>query len=100
MIETNKILIKDIKTLEELRHFVLNSKSYSAESGYHDDLVMGLVNFAYYASTPDFRLQYDDNFTDEYRREFEHKIMEDLSPLPIFGSSLDKEDEDLRWLKS
>ena len=100
MIETNKILIKDIKTLEELRHFVLNSKSYSAESGYHDDLVMGLVNFAYYASTSDFRMQYDDNFTDEYRREFEHKIMEDLSPLPIFGSSLDKEDEDLRWLKS
>ena len=100
MIESNLLIILNEETLTELRHFVLKGQSYEAEVGYHDDLVMGLVNFAYYASTPNFRMKYDENFPDEYRKENDQKILESLSPLPIFSSQLGQyEDTDTSWLQ-
>ena len=99
MIESKGIIIQDADTLAELRHFKLKGASYEAEIGYHDDLVMGLVNFAYYASTPEYRMRFDNNFTDEYRERYEHEVMEQLTPLPLFGATLDDVSEaDLRWL--
>ena len=99
MIESGMLVVQDKDTFDELRHFVVHGKSYAAESGYHDDLVMGLVNFAYYASSKEFRYQYDENFSDEYRKEYENKVLEDLAPLPLFGKELDRPDaEDLGWL--
>lgn len=100
MVEGGLLIVQDIDTLNEFRHFSLSGQSYAADNGYHDDLVMGLVNFAYYASTPQFRMKYDDNFTDEYRREYDEKIMETLAPLPIFSSNMiDVDSADIAWLK-
>ena len=99
MVESKGIVIQDKETLSELRHFKLKGASYEAEIGYHDDLVMGLVNFAYYASTPDFRMRFDTNFTDEYRERHDKEIEESLTPLPLFSDSLDQPSKaDLRWL--
>ena len=99
MVESKGIIIQDADTLAELRHFKLKGASYEAEIGYHDDLVMGLVNFAHYASTPEFRMRFDSNFTDEYRERYENEVMEQLTPLPLFGATLDGVSEkDLRWL--
>lgn len=99
MVETEKLILRDKKTFSELRHFCLSGTSYEAEVGFHDDYVMGLVNLAYYASTPQFKTKYDDNFSDEYQREYDEKIMESLSPLPIFASRLGDEVEDTSWLQ-
>lgn len=100
MVEGGLLIVQDIDTLNEFRHFSLSGQSYAADNGYHDDLVMGLVNFAYYASTPQFRMKYDENFTDEYRREYDEKIMETLAPLPIFSSNISNVDAaDIAWLK-
>ena len=100
MVEGGLLIVQDIDTLNEFRHFSLSGQSYAADNGYHDDLVMGLVNFAYYASTPQFRMKYDENFTDEYRREYDEKIMETLAPLPIFSSNMvDVDAADIAWLK-
>lgn len=99
MVETEKLILRDKKTFAELRHFCLSGTSYEAEVGFHDDYVMGLVNLAYYASTPQFKTKYDDNFSDEYQREYDEKIMESLSPLPIFASRLGDEVEDTSWLQ-
>jgi hypothetical protein len=60
---------------------------------------MGLVNFAYYASTPQFKTKYDSNFSDEFQREYDEKIMEELMPLPLFSSRMDVDSEDLNWLQ-
>lgn len=99
MVESEKLVIRDHKTFGELRHFCLSGTSYEAEQGFHDDYVMGLVNFAYYASTPQFKNKYDNNFSDEFQREYDEKIMEELMPLPIFSSRLGVENEDTSWLQ-
>lgn len=99
MVETEKLIIQDKKTFGELRHFCLSGTSYEAEQGFHDDYVMGLVNLAYYASTPQFKTKYESNFSDEYQREYDEKIIESLSPLPLFASRMGEESEDLSWLQ-
>ena len=99
MVESEKLIIRDHKTFGELRHFCLSGTSYEAEQGFHDDYVMGLVNFAYYASTPQFKNKYESNFSDEFQREYDEKIMEELMPLPIFSSRLGVENEDTSWLQ-
>ena len=105
MIEKEGIIIYDRPTLSELRHFCLKGKSYQAESGFHDDIVMGLVNFAYYATTKQFKMKYDTNFTDEFRKSTDYDIMESLTPLPLFSSMMTDNNnawskEDIMWLNS
>ena len=99
MIEMEKLIIQDPKTFGELRHFCLSGTSYEAEKGFHDDYVMGLVNLAYYASTPQFKNKYNSNFSDEYQKEYDNKLMEELMPLPIFSSRMGiSDDVDTSWL--
>jgi hypothetical protein len=99
MVESEKLVIRDHKTFGELRHFCLSGTSYEAEQGFHDDYVMGLVNLAYYASTPQFKSKYESNFSDEFQREYDEKIMEELMPLPLFSSRIGIDSEDLNWLQ-
>lgn len=99
MVESEKLVIRDHKTFGELRHFCLSGTSYEAEQGFHDDYVMGLVNLAYYASTPQFKSKYESNFSDEFQKEYDEKIMEELMPLPLFSSRMGIDSEDLSWLQ-
>ena len=89
MIETRQLIIQDKFTIDEFKRFIINNShtSYAAEDGYHDDMVMGLVNFAYYASTPKFRMEYDKNFVDQMKESYEEEIMEALTPLPLFSGT-------------
>lgn len=97
MIESGNLVIQDKATVEEFKHFVVNNakSSYSAETGFHDDLVMGLVIFAYYASTAAFRAEYDKNFIDATADTYEQDVMESLVPLPMFGNKPEDPLEDL-----
>lgn len=47
LVENDKILIQDMETISELSTFVMKRKSYEADNGCHDDMVMTLVNFAW-----------------------------------------------------
>lgn len=47
LIEKDKLIIHDKETINELRTFVEKGKSWEAQQGFHDDLVMSLVVFAY-----------------------------------------------------
>lgn len=53
LIENYKLIIHDAETIDELYHFVQHyiKGTYSAEEGYHDDLVMTLILFSYMAKT-------------------------------------------------
>lgn len=55
LLENNKLIINDIDTIEELGSFVRIGNSYAAEDGSHDDLVMGLVLFAWLITQPYFK---------------------------------------------
>ena len=55
LIESGSLKINCEKTLNELRRFVRVNNSYAADKGYHDDLVMGLINFSYMTKQEDFQ---------------------------------------------
>ena len=86
MIESGNLIIQDKATIEEFKHFVIHNQTYSGEEGFHDDMVMGLVIFAYFVSSTAFRTEYDKNFVDEMNPQYEQEIIEALTPLPMFSN--------------
>jgi len=55
LIEGNKLVINDFDTVSELTTFVAQKNSFAAESGSNDDMVMGLVMFAWTTTQKYFR---------------------------------------------
>ena len=80
MVEENKLLIQDIDTIAELSTFIERKGSYSADEGYHDDLVMTLVLFSWLTSNPYFKDLNDVNLREEmYKTHIQH-IENELTP--------------------
>jgi len=55
LIETDKLIINDFDTIAEMNTFTRQKDSYAAEEGNNDDLVMGLVIFAWLTAQSYFR---------------------------------------------
>lgn len=55
LIENDKLIINDFDTIAELNTFVRQKDSYAAEEGNNDDLVMGLVLFAWLTAQSYFK---------------------------------------------
>jgi len=47
LLYTDKLLLNDSNTINELKTFIINSTSYAAEDGFHDDLAMTLILYAW-----------------------------------------------------
>ena len=101
LIESNTLVIEDFHTIAELSAFAAKGKSWEAESGHHDDLVMCLVLFAWLTtqeywkeiSQIDMRkVMYEDKMKD---------IEEDLAPFGFIDDGLKEEEfvdvEGDRW---
>ena len=61
LVEQNKINIVDAQTIVEMSTFVAKGQSYEASSNNHDDLMMNLVLFGWFSSTPMFSEMMDSN---------------------------------------
>jgi len=96
LIEEDMLIINDSEIINELNNFVEVGATYKAAEGYHDDLVMTLVSFAYL--TQDKRFQ---DFTDTSRQiEFKDQIerLSDEVKIPItfyFDNGEETEIEDV-----
>jgi hypothetical protein len=55
LVEQTQLIINDHQTISELSTFSKKANSYEAEPGCHDDLVMGLVLFAWLSSQKYFK---------------------------------------------
>jgi hypothetical protein len=55
LIENNKLIINDLDTISEISQFIVKGKSWAAEDGGHDDLVMSLVMFSWFSSQELFK---------------------------------------------
>lgn len=91
LIEGQKLLIQDMETISELSNFVSKGKSYEAEEGLHDDLVMGLVVMAWASSQDYFRELNNTDFRKKVLEDREEQIIEELSPLGFFDGFEDQE---------
>ena len=76
LIEQGQLEIYDKDTVDECTTFSKNKKTYQAEAGKHDDLMMGLVLFAW-MTDQDFFKQLTDINTMSLMREKTHNQMRD-----------------------
>lgn len=80
LIEQNQLIIHDYSTIDELSKFSRKGKSYEAESGGHDDLVMPLVLFAWLTTQSFFKDITDINTIMRLREKTDQDMLDDLLP--------------------
>ena len=95
LIEQNQFIVNDFHTIEELARFSRKGKSYEAESGAHDDLVMGLVLFGWLSDQQYFKDYTDINTLMKLRDKTDEEIMTDLSPFGFVDDGRDDETADI-----
>lgn len=84
--EQKQLQIVDFNTINELSTFSRKGASYEAESGCHDDLVMGLVLFAWLTTQAFFKEITDINTMMKLREKSDEQLMDELLP---FGLTYD-----------
>jgi len=80
LVEQNKLVINDHETINELTTFSKKGTSYEAESGKHDDLVMGLVLFAWLTDQSYFKEVTDINTLYNLREKTDEDIEQSMTP--------------------
>ena len=78
--QEKKLNIFDADTIHELSTFVERNGSYSADEGYHDDLVMTLVLFGWLTTNQYFRELTDVNVRERIYKQQMAQIEEELTP--------------------
>lgn len=92
LIEQNQLIVTDFNTIQELSRFSRRGVSYEAESGATDDLVMGLVLFAWLSDQSYFRDLTDINTMAALKEKTEAEIEEDLLPFGFINTGIDDDE--------
>jgi hypothetical protein len=82
IIETKKLKIHDAMTIQEMSTFVMKGISYEASEGNHDDLMMNLVMFGYFATGRNFSELTNINLKEMM---FQQRILEIENEMVPFG---------------
>jgi len=93
IIEENKLEIVDENTILEISTFVAKGQSYEASDGNHDDLVMNLVLFGYFATGNYFTTLTDVNVKDMLFKQQMKQIEDDVLPFGHIDDGLDNADQ-------
>jgi hypothetical protein len=89
LIEEGQLWVRDSPTIIELSTFVARGSSYEAADGNHDDLVMNLVLFAWFATTQMFA-EFTDIDVKKMMYEEQMKMIEDdVLPFGEIDNGLD-----------
>jgi len=91
LVENDKLLINDLETISEISQFVERGKSWKAEEGGHDDLVMGLVLFSWFSSQELFK---ELNNVDLRNKLYDTKMKQMEEELTPFGFIEDGQTEE------
>ena len=86
IIENNKIKINDTSTILECSTFIARGQSFEASPGNHDDLMMNLVMFGYFATTEMFTDMTDINLKQFMFEERAKAIEEDVVPFGFYDN--------------
>ena len=90
LVEQKKIEIVDAETIVEMSTFVARGQSYEAMDGMHDDLMMNLVLFGWFAATPMFAESVDGSMREYIYAQQMKEIEDDVLP---FGFNDDGREE-------
>lgn len=102
LVERNQLIITDYDMINELVTFVVQSGSYAADKGRHDDLVMCLVLFSWATNQEFFKDITNTNFRKKLSEDRAEEVEEDdVLPAPIIDNHLDEDffnDDGDRWV--
>jgi hypothetical protein len=83
LVESNKFIINDFDTISELTTFVAQKSSFAAEADANDDMVMGLVTFAWATTQKYFREIVTHDVRKQLQLENMNQYDEEVLPAPI-----------------
>jgi hypothetical protein len=89
LIEQDQLIVNDFNTISELSTFSRKGVSYEAESGSHDDLVMGLVLFAWLSDQQYFKHLTDISTLQHLRDRTRKELEDDLLPFGFINDGSD-----------
>jgi hypothetical protein len=93
LIEQDQLKVRDAETILELSTFVAKGSSFEASNGNHDDLVMNLVLFGWFTSTPLFVDYTDVDIKKMMYEEQMRMIEDDMLPFGEIDNGLDQNTE-------
>jgi hypothetical protein len=80
MVEENKLIVEDFDTIKEFVSFISKKKSYQAETGHHDDLVMTLVLFGWLTTQTYFKELTNLDIRKDLYKDKMKQIEDDMTP--------------------
>lgn len=93
LVEGNKLIIPDASTITELNTFSAKGKSWEAEPGKHDDMVMCLVLFSWLCHVGYVDQLNNIDILKLLRERSDEDVDSDLLPFGILSDGLDEDDE-------
>jgi hypothetical protein len=98
LVENRGLIIYDYETFKEMSNFVYYAGGFKAKPGNHDDLIMGLVVFAYFTTTDYFKELKDDyGFMDKILQKKKDMITEqdmEIGFIHVDGNHISDADND------
>jgi len=91
LLEEKKLNIFDAETIHEFSTFIEKNGSYTADEGYHDDLVMTMVLFGWLTSNQYFQELTDVNVREKIYKQQMLQIEDELTPFGVIDTG-DKEE--------
>jgi len=91
LVENDKLIVNDFDTIAEMNTFVRTRDTYTAEEGHHDDLVMGLVLFAWLTAQTYFKDSTNVDIRKMMLAEQNMLVDEMITPVGIFDDGLKEE---------
>ena len=92
LIEESKLLLPDADIISELSTFIESKGSFSADTGYHDDLVMTLVLFGWLVSQQYFKELNNIDLRDMIYKNRIKQIEDELTPFGFYDNGEDPEE--------
>ena len=89
LIESDKLIINDFDIISELSTFIAKGKSFEAESGSHDDLVMCLVIFSWLANQRYFKELTNVDVRGQMFTDQKNAIEADMAPFGFIDNGID-----------
>lgn len=95
LLEENQLLVSDADTIHEISTFVQVKDSYAADDGYHDDLVMTLVLFAWLTTQDFFKDLVDIDMRKVIYQKRIDLLEEDVVPIGFYNNGIPEIQEEV-----
>ena len=92
LIESDKLIVTDEQTIQELITFSADKQTFKAEEGNNDDLVMTLVHFGWLTGQRYFKENIQNDIRQALQKEILDIMDQDLVPFGIIDNGIDSPD--------